>query len=75
MSLDAQRALHGELPVRLAADADLHRPWQQRGVEPVTELDVVAAARFDLARLAPPSLLDHKVTAYVAPNPMYLRRR
>jgi hypothetical protein len=30
---------------------------------------------FDLARVAPPSLLDHKVTAYVAPNPMYLRRR
>ncbi len=30
---------------------------------------------FDLARVAPPSVLDHKVTAYVAPNPMYLRRR
>ena len=29
---------------------------------------------FDLARVAPPSLLDHKVTAYVAPNPMYPRR-
>jgi len=30
---------------------------------------------FDLARVAPPSMLDRKVTAYVAPNPMYLRRR
>ena len=30
---------------------------------------------FDLARIAPPSVLDHKVTAYVAPNPMYLPRR
>ncbi|MEO7336132.1 MAG: CzcE family metal-binding protein, partial [Caldimonas sp.] len=29
---------------------------------------------FDLGRIAPPSLLDHKVTAYVAPNPMYPRR-
>jgi len=29
---------------------------------------------FDLARVAPPSFLDHKVTAYVAPNPMYPRR-
>jgi len=30
---------------------------------------------FDLARVAPPAMLDRKVTAYVAPNPMYLRRR
>ena len=30
---------------------------------------------FDLARVAPPSVLDRKVTAYVKPNPMYLRRR
>ena len=30
---------------------------------------------FDLARVAPTSTLDHKVTAYVAPNPMYPRRR
>jgi hypothetical protein len=29
---------------------------------------------FDLARVAPPSTLDHKVTAYVAPNPLNLRR-
>ena len=29
---------------------------------------------FDLARIAPPSVLDHRVTAYVAPNPMYPRR-
>ena len=29
---------------------------------------------FDLSRIAPPSTLDHKVTAYVAPNPMYPRR-
>jgi hypothetical protein len=29
---------------------------------------------FNLAQVAPPSLLDHKVTAYVAPNPMYPRR-
>jgi hypothetical protein len=28
---------------------------------------------FDLARVAP-SVLDHKVTAYVAPNPLYPRR-
>ncbi len=26
---------------------------------------------FDLARVAPTSVLDHKVTAYVASNPMY----
>ena len=31
-------------------------------------------SNFDLARVAPPSVLDHKVTAYVAPNPMYRRR-
>ncbi|MEP7300614.1 MAG: CzcE family metal-binding protein [Caldimonas sp.] len=30
---------------------------------------------FDLARVAPPSVLDRKVTAYVAPNPLYPRRR
>jgi hypothetical protein len=30
---------------------------------------------FDLARVAPPSVLDRKVTAYIAPNPMYQRRR
>ena len=30
---------------------------------------------FDLARVAPTSVLDRKVTAYVAPNPMYPRRR
>jgi len=30
---------------------------------------------FDLARVAPTAVLDHKVTAYVAPNPMYPRRR
>jgi hypothetical protein len=30
---------------------------------------------FDLARVAPPAVLNRKVTAYVAPNPMYLRRR
>lgn len=29
---------------------------------------------FDLALVAPPSLLDRKVTAYVAPNPLYRRR-
>ena len=29
---------------------------------------------FDLARVAPPSLLTRKVMAYVAPNPMYPRR-
>lgn len=28
-------------------------------------------APFDLSRTAPPGLLDHKVTAYVAPNPLY----
>jgi hypothetical protein len=26
---------------------------------------------FDLNRAAPPGLLDHKVTAYIAPNPLY----
>ena len=29
---------------------------------------------FDLSRIAPPSTLDHKVTAYVAPNPMYPKK-
>ncbi len=29
---------------------------------------------FDLSRVAPRSVLDRKVTAYVAPNPMYPRR-
>lgn len=29
---------------------------------------------FDLARVAPASVLERKVTAYVAPNPMYPRR-
>ena len=28
---------------------------------------------FDLALVAPPGMLDHKVTAYVAPNPLYPR--
>lgn len=27
----------------------------------------------DLKRVAPPGTLDHTVTAYVAPNPLYLR--
>ena len=27
---------------------------------------------FNLARIAPPSVLYHKVVAYVAPNPLYL---
>lgn len=26
---------------------------------------------FDLNRIAPPGLLDHPVTAYVSPNPLY----
>ena len=30
---------------------------------------------FDLARVAPGAMVDHKVTAYVAPNPLYPRRR
>jgi hypothetical protein len=29
---------------------------------------------FDLAKVAPASVLTRKVTAYVAPNPMYPRR-
>ncbi len=41
--VEALGALHRERPVGLAADADLHRPWQQRGVEPEAELDIVAA--------------------------------
>ena len=28
-------------------------------------------ASFDLNRVAPPGLLDHVVTAYVSPNPLY----
>ena len=27
---------------------------------------------FDLNRVAPPDLLDHMVTAYVSPNPLYM---
>jgi hypothetical protein len=27
---------------------------------------------FDLNRIAPPGALDHKVTAYISPNPLYL---
>jgi hypothetical protein len=27
---------------------------------------------FDLEQVAPPGLLDHAVTAYVSPNPMYM---
>jgi hypothetical protein len=30
---------------------------------------------FDLARVAPEGLLDHSVTAYVSPNPLYLQGR
>lgn len=30
---------------------------------------------FDLRRVAPPTLLDRKVTVYVAPDPMYPRRK
>ena len=30
-------------------------------------------ASFDLNRVAPPGLLDHVVTAYVAPDPLYRR--
>jgi hypothetical protein len=26
---------------------------------------------FDLNRVTPPGLLDHKVTAYISPNPLY----
>ncbi len=29
---------------------------------------------FDLARIAPAAMLDHKVTTYVAPNPMYPKK-
>lgn len=32
----------------------------------------VHLAPFDLGRIAPPGLLDHAVTAYVADNPLYL---
>lgn len=28
---------------------------------------------FDLNRLAPPNALDHKVTVWIAPDPLYLR--
>lgn len=30
---------------------------------------------FDLERVAPPALLEHGVTAYVAPNPLYPKRQ
>lgn len=30
---------------------------------------------FDLNQVAPAAMLDHKVTAYVAPNPLYLNDR
>ena len=30
---------------------------------------------FDLARVAPPGMLDHKVTAYVAPNPRQIQTK
>ena len=29
---------------------------------------------FDLARIAPAATVDHKVTVYVAPNPMYPKK-
>ncbi|MDB5916063.1 MAG: CzcE family metal-binding protein [Massilia sp.] len=32
----------------------------------------VAVTSFDLARVAPSGMLDHTVTAYVSPNPMYI---
>jgi hypothetical protein len=32
----------------------------------------VTVGSFDLNRVAPPGLLDHPVTAYVSPNPMYM---
>ena len=32
------------------------------------------SSSFDLAAVAPPGMLDRKVTAYVAPNPLYPRR-
>jgi hypothetical protein len=31
-----------------------------------------SVAAFDLNRVAPPGLIDHPVTAYVAPNPLYM---
>ena len=32
----------------------------------------VTVGSFDLNRVAPPGLLDHPVTAYVSPNPLYM---
>ena len=46
--LEAQRALDAQRPVGLAAEADLHRARQLRGVEPVAELDVVARVGLEL---------------------------
>jgi hypothetical protein len=37
--------------------------WDFNGAE--------TAGRIDLSQVAPPGLLDHPVTAYVSPNPMY----
>src|SRR6186997_1910865 len=51
VSVDAQCALDRKLPVRLAADADLHRPRQLAGVEAELELDIVPAALLELPRL------------------------
>ncbi len=34
-----------------------------------------AYSSFDLNQTAPAGMLDHKVTAYVAPNPLYLNDR
>ena len=32
----------------------------------------VVVTSFDLARVAPSGMLDHAVTAYVSPNPLYI---
>lgn len=49
--------------VRFVA-ADKSFAWNFSGSEEVSS--------FDLARVAPPGMLDHSVIAYVSPNPLYL---
>ncbi len=36
------------------------------------DFDGADSRSFDLSQIAPPGLVDHNVTAYVSPNPLYM---
>ena len=56
--------VQGAEVVRFDVGANKSFAWSFNGSVVVTS--------FDLARVAPSGMLDHAVTAYVSPNPLYI---